>query len=73
MHADLPIEGRHEDRLGRGALAERLARSVRKAPAHVAFVVAVTGASATGRTSVLVRSSVPTTKEALEAALRDGA
>ena len=60
--SDQPIAGRADDRLGRRAFAEALARQIATAPSETSFVVGLTGAWGSGKTSILNM-----VKEALDA------
>ena len=51
--ADRPIERREQDRLGRQAFAEAIARQVLAIPAEHGFTIAVVGEWGSGKTSVL--------------------
>ena len=51
--ADSPIEGRHQDRLGRRSFSEAIAQHIRSVPADHGFTVAVVGEWGSGKTSVV--------------------
>ena len=53
LDADQPIERREQDRLGRKAFAEGIARQVRSVPAERGFTIAVVGEWGSGKTSIL--------------------
>ena len=51
--ADRPIEHRKDDRLGRKAFAESVAKRIQDVPAEHGFTIAVTGEWGSGKTSIL--------------------
>ena len=53
FEADQPVEHREDDRLGRRAFAESIARQIHDVPADHGFTIAVTGEWGSGKTSVL--------------------
>ena len=51
--ADRPVERRKDDRLGRSAFAESVAKRIQDVPAQHGFTIAVTGEWGSGKTSIL--------------------